>query len=43
MRGKLDRLLDTWDDLGLWNQYGLATVGSTLVLLGLLEVAPFLA
>ncbi len=39
MRSRTDRLWDWWDELGLWNQYGL-TVVATLALIWLaLEIA----
>jgi hypothetical protein len=32
MRTWSQKLLDTWDDLGPWNQYGLTIIGSLILL-----------
>lgn len=38
MRSYPQRLLDFWDDLGIWNQYGISTVTGILGFVLLLEI-----
>ena len=37
MRGYAQRLMDFWDDLGIWTQYGISYVAGILGFLLLLE------
>lgn len=37
MRSNLQKLCDTWNDLGVWNQFDLVFVGSVLLLCSGLE------
>ena len=32
MRSLIDKLMDAWGGLGLWNQFGIAFVGAVIVI-----------
>ncbi len=38
MRSNWQKICDTWGDLAIWNQFGLAFIGSVLLLYSALEV-----
>lgn len=38
MRTLATKLLDSWDDLGIWSQYGLVVIAAWLVILAALEI-----